>query len=143
MRRKRSFHSLAGSADATRGGNGWLLRPFDVSDEVLVAADRKFLYFAFKVYDRTPEAIEALQTRPFSGLGLDDQVIVELDPYVSHREVSSYSVNAAGGQDESIKTQYRDPPVILGSHRSDMGPDPEAYRRARTAGNQEEEGGFG
>jgi len=70
--------------------------------EVLISADREHLYFAFRAFDDRPDQIESLQTRRDAGLGLDDQVSVELDPYLSHREVSSYSVNAAGTQSDAI-----------------------------------------
>jgi uncharacterized protein DUF5916 len=70
--------------------------------EVLVTADREYLYFGFRVYDSQPQAIQALQTRRGAGLGLDDQVAVELDPFLSYREISSYSVNANGVQDDAI-----------------------------------------
>ncbi len=70
--------------------------------EVLVIADREFLYFGFRIFDSRPQAIQALQTRRGAGLGLDDQVVVELDPYLSHREISSYSVNADGVQNDAI-----------------------------------------
>jgi hypothetical protein len=70
--------------------------------QVLVTADRDSLYFAFKVYESRPDEIEALQTRRDAGLGLDDQVGVELDPFLSYREISTYSVNAAGTQSDAI-----------------------------------------
>jgi len=70
--------------------------------EVLVIADSRYLYIAFRVYETQRDKIEALQTRRDSGLGLDDQVAVELDPFLSYREVSRYSVNAAGVQDDAI-----------------------------------------
>jgi hypothetical protein len=70
--------------------------------EVLVAADRKNLYFAFKVYDSQPAAIEALQTRRDGSLGFDDQVAVQIDPFLNYREISSFSVNAIGTQADSF-----------------------------------------
>jgi hypothetical protein len=70
--------------------------------EVLITADREYLYVGFKVYDSQPQAIQALQTRRSAGLGFDDQVAVELDPFLSYREISSYSVNANGVQDDAI-----------------------------------------
>lgn len=70
--------------------------------EVLVMADREHLYFGFRVYDSQPQAIQALQTRRGAGLGLDDRVSVELDPFLSYREISTYSVNANGVQDDAI-----------------------------------------
>jgi len=70
--------------------------------EVLVTADAKFLYFGFRVHDHEPDQIEALQTRRDEGLGNDDHVSVELDPYLSRREISTYSVNAAVVQSDAI-----------------------------------------
>lgn len=70
--------------------------------EVLVMADAEYLYFGFRVYDKLPQAMQALQTRRGAGLGLDDQIAVELDPYLSFREISTYSVNANGVQDDAI-----------------------------------------
>ena len=70
--------------------------------EVLALSDGRFLYFAFRVHDRQPNDIEALQTRENSGLGFDDQIAIELDPYLSHREISTYSVNAIGTRTDAI-----------------------------------------
>jgi hypothetical protein len=70
--------------------------------EVLILADKENLYFGFRAYDSQPAFIEALQTRRDAGLGLDDQVVVELDPYHNHRHISSYSVNATGTQSDAI-----------------------------------------
>ncbi len=68
--------------------------------EVLVLADSEFLYIAFRCYDSKPELIEASQLRRDKGLGFDDQVIVELDPFHNHREVSKFLVNAKGTQED-------------------------------------------
>jgi hypothetical protein len=62
--------------------------------EVMVTADAKFLHIAFRVYDSQPDKIVALETRRDASLGLDDLVYVELDPFLSHREVSDYCINA-------------------------------------------------
>ena len=70
--------------------------------EVLVTADRRNLYFAFKVYVRQPNTIVALQTRRDGDLGLDDQVAVQLDPFLTYSEISTYSVNALGTQRDAI-----------------------------------------
>lgn len=69
---------------------------------MLVTFDQEYLYFGFRVYDRNPQGIQALQTRRGAGLGLDDQVAVELAPFLSYREISTYSVSAAGVQDDAI-----------------------------------------
>jgi hypothetical protein len=70
--------------------------------EVLVLADQEHLYFGFRVYDSQPDKILTYQTRRDAGLGLDDQVVVELDPFHNFREISSYSVNAIGTQNDAI-----------------------------------------
>jgi hypothetical protein len=70
--------------------------------EVLVTADAEYLYLGFRVYDSQPQAVQALQTRRGVGLGLDDQIAVELDPFLSYREISTYRVNANGVQDDTI-----------------------------------------
>lgn len=70
--------------------------------EVMVAADGEHLYFAFRVFDSRPESIEALQTRRNVGLGVDDQVGVELDTYFNRREVSTYAVNPRGTQYDDV-----------------------------------------
>jgi Domain of unknown function (DUF5916) len=70
--------------------------------EVLITADREYLYFGFRVYDSQPRAIHAWQTRRGAGLGLDDQVAVELDPFLSYRDIFSFRVNATGVQDDAV-----------------------------------------
>ena len=70
--------------------------------EVLVIADEGHLYFGFRAYDGQPDKILAYQTRRDGGLGLDDQVGVELDPFHNHREISTYSINSIGTQDDAI-----------------------------------------
>lgn len=79
-------------------------RPPTEQSEVLVMADAENLYFGFRVYDRRPDAIEALQTRRDVGLGLDDRVTVLLDPFLSFSEesTSSFSVSARGTQHDEI-----------------------------------------
>lgn len=70
--------------------------------EVLVTSDAKFLYFAFRAHDSQPDRIVALDTRRDASLKGDDQVCIELDPFLSHREVSSYCINARGTVSDSI-----------------------------------------
>ncbi|WP_418317887.1 carbohydrate binding family 9 domain-containing protein [Piscinibacter sakaiensis] len=70
--------------------------------EVLVTADSSHLYLGFRVHDSKPWAIEALQTRRDAGLGFDDQVAVELDPFLNRREISTFRVNAHGTQSDSF-----------------------------------------
>ncbi|MGI9292891.1 MAG: carbohydrate binding family 9 domain-containing protein [Pseudomonadales bacterium] len=66
--------------------------------EVLVLADGEYLYIAFRCYDSQPELIEATQLRRDKGLGFDDQVVVELDPFHNHRAISKFLVNVKGTQ---------------------------------------------
>jgi hypothetical protein len=70
--------------------------------EVRVRADGTHLYFAFKVFDSRPQEIEALQTRRDGAFGFDDQVTIELDPYLTYRRTSTFSVNALGTQKDSF-----------------------------------------
>ncbi len=70
--------------------------------EVLITSDRTHIYFAFKVYESKPDSIEALQTRRDGSLGFDDQVIIELDPFLTYREISKFSVNARGTQTDAF-----------------------------------------
>jgi len=70
--------------------------------EVLVIADGSRLYFGFRAYESEPDKISAIQARRDAGLRLDDQVGVELDPFHNHREISTYSVNAIGTQNDAI-----------------------------------------
>jgi hypothetical protein len=72
------------------------------STEVRVTASRTHLYVAVRAFDRQPAAIEALQTRRDGGFGFDDQVVVELDPFLTYREISTFSVNAAGTQADAF-----------------------------------------
>ncbi len=72
--------------------------------EVLITSDRTHLYFAFMVYDSNPKGIEALQSRRDGALGFDDQVTIQLDPFLTYREISSFSVNARGTQSDFIAT---------------------------------------
>jgi hypothetical protein len=70
--------------------------------EVLVLADERNLYFGFRVYDKQPDAIRAVQTRRDTDLDLDDHVAVILDPYHNHRQISTYAVNVLGTQSDAI-----------------------------------------
>lgn len=86
-------------------GDFWISdqeRPPSEPTEVLVFADERNLYFAFRVYDGRRSDIQAYQTRRNAGLGYDDQVAVELDTYFNRRDISRFSVNAAGVQDDDI-----------------------------------------
>jgi Domain of unknown function (DUF5916)/Carbohydrate family 9 binding domain-like len=70
--------------------------------EALVTADETHLYIAFLCFDSQPDAIIALDTRRDANLNEDDQVAVELDPFMSYREISSYTVSARGTVSDEI-----------------------------------------
>lgn len=78
------------------------------STEVLVMMDDEHIYFGFRNHDSQPQAIEATQARRDAGLGLDDQVIVQLDTYLNRRHISSYAVNPLGTQSDDIGTGRAD-----------------------------------
>jgi hypothetical protein len=61
----------------------------------LVAADGEFLYVGFRCYDSQPDAIEALETRRDAGMGRDDHVAVQLDPYHDHQTFFTFYANIA------------------------------------------------
>jgi uncharacterized protein DUF5916/cellulose/xylan binding protein with CBM9 domain len=102
---------IDGKLDDEAWGNAAVADGFWISEqerwptektEVLVLMDQDNLYFGFRAYDNQPDKIEAKQTRRDFGLGLDDQVVIELDPFHNFREISSYSVNAIGTQSDAI-----------------------------------------
>jgi hypothetical protein len=87
--------------NAARATDFWISeygRAPQETTEVRVVADKKALYFAFRSHDSRPDAIRAEQFKRDSNLGLDDHVIVELDPYHNHRQISQFAVNARGTQ---------------------------------------------
>ena len=70
--------------------------------EARVMFDSEMLYVAFRVFDRVPERIEAQQIRRDAGLGFDDTVVVEIDAGHNFRDISRFSVNARGTQQDEI-----------------------------------------
>lgn len=70
--------------------------------EVRVVSDGQTLFFAFHCHDPQPQGIVARETRRDAGLGYDDRVSVELDPFLDRRAISSFSVNAIGTQSDVI-----------------------------------------
>lgn len=70
--------------------------------EVLVLADKQALYFGFRCHDAKPAEIHAEQRMRDGSLDNDDHVVVELDPYHNHRQISEYAVNARGTQADAI-----------------------------------------
>ncbi len=70
--------------------------------EVLVIRDDSNLYFGFRMYDSVPEAIQSARTVRDVGLGYDDSIKIELDTYLNHRDISTFSLNPAGTQSDDI-----------------------------------------
>ncbi|MDH5535533.1 MAG: hypothetical protein OEZ08_08190, partial [Betaproteobacteria bacterium] len=70
--------------------------------EARVLFDSDTLYISFRVFDRVPERIEGLQIRRDAGLGFDDAVTVEIDAAGNYRDISKFSVNARGTQQDEI-----------------------------------------
>jgi len=90
---------------ATVSSDFWLpaeQEPPTDKTEVLVVSDGQYLYFGFRCYESQPELIHTIKERRDAGLDYDDRVSVELDPFLDHRAVSSYSVSASGIQDDAI-----------------------------------------
>ena len=70
--------------------------------EARILFDSNMLYVAFRVFDRMPERIDAQQLRRDAGLGLDDAVTLEIDATSNSRDISRFSVNARGTQQDEI-----------------------------------------
>ena len=70
--------------------------------EVRVIADDKKLYFAFVCHDSEPDSVHAEQRKRDGDLSLDDHVVIELDPYHNHRQISEFAVNARGTQSDAM-----------------------------------------
>ncbi len=91
--------------DAARAADFWVSeygRAPREATEVRVLADDTALYFAFTCYDSRPEEIHAEQRKRDGSLVRDDHVIVQLDPYHNHRQISEFSVNARGTQSDAM-----------------------------------------
>lgn len=73
-------------------------KPPAAQTEVMVLNDSEYLYIAFRCLDDHPQAIEHSRFQRDKGLGFDDQVVIEIDPFHNHREISKFSVNALGTQ---------------------------------------------
>ena len=102
---------IDGRLDDRAWQDGAIAEGFWVSDSqrlpedetrVVVMYDDRALYFAFTCFDREPERIRASQLVRDAAPGLDDRVIVELDPYHNHRSVSRFTVTARGTQSDAI-----------------------------------------
>jgi hypothetical protein len=70
--------------------------------EVMSIGDGEYLYFGFRMYESEPEEIQATRTVRDAGLGYDDSITVELDTFFNRRDISEFSVNAAGTQTDEI-----------------------------------------
>ena len=92
----------SGAARADAFWNSLQERPPSEQTEVMVGSDATHLYFAFRVFDSNPGDIVATQQRRDADLGLDDQVAVVLDPFLSYSDLSTYRVNAIGTQRDEL-----------------------------------------
>lgn len=72
--------------------------------DVMVCSDRDHLYVAFICHDSQPSLIHAEEERRNYNIGSDDHVSVLIDTLHTHLSYYSFSVNAAGAQNESIPT---------------------------------------
>lgn len=77
-------------------------RPPTDQTEVLVMMDENNIYFGFRVYESVRDSIQAVQTVRDVGLSYDDTVSVEIDSFFNRRDISKFSVNAIGTQDDDI-----------------------------------------
>ena len=77
-------------------------KPATDKTEVLVAQDNNYLYFAFRLYDSKPEEIQATKTVRDVGFGYDDSITVELDTFFNRRDISEFSLNPLGTQNDDI-----------------------------------------
>ncbi|MBN1794077.1 MAG: carbohydrate binding family 9 domain-containing protein [Candidatus Omnitrophica bacterium] len=69
--------------------------------EVLVMRDSEYLYVGFRIYDKNPEAIQSTTAVRNVGMGYDDAITVQLDPFFNHRDISNFSVNPGGAQSDT------------------------------------------
>lgn len=70
--------------------------------EFWIAYDEKYIYFAARLHDKSPNSIKANEYRTNVGLGGDDQVVLQLDPNGTLEVFSEFAMNAAGGSNLSI-----------------------------------------
>jgi hypothetical protein len=90
---------------AAVSGDFWVpdqLRPPSERTQVLVLSDGEWLYIGFRAFDSQPRQIEAQQVRRNAGLAFDDAVTVELDTFSNARDISRFSVNARGTQQDAL-----------------------------------------
>lgn len=70
--------------------------------EVLALMDDEYLYFAFRMYESEPAAIQATRSIRDGDLGYDDSITIELDTFFNRRDISEFSVNPLGTQTDEI-----------------------------------------
>jgi hypothetical protein len=77
-------------------------KPPSNQTEVLVMMDNEYLYFGFRMYDDKPQEIQSTTIVRDVGLGYDDSITIELDTFFNRRDISKFSLNPAGTQDDEI-----------------------------------------
>ncbi len=77
------------------------------SSEVRIAYDRRFLYFAFKFYDKNPELIRAMNLERGGRNDRDDHAYIGLDTYMDKRNAYLFEMNALGTQDDATITDEK------------------------------------
>ncbi len=90
---------------AVVSGDFWLSlenKPPTDQTEVLVASDKNYLYFAFRLHDSKPDEIQATRTVRDVGFGYDDSITVELDTFFNRRDISTFSLNPLGTHQDDI-----------------------------------------
>jgi hypothetical protein len=70
--------------------------------EVLTLTDGEFLYVGLRMHDSNPASIQATRTVRDGGLGYDDAITIELDPFFNRRDISEFSLNPIGTQSDQI-----------------------------------------
>lgn len=74
------------------------------NSEVRIAYDRRYLYFAFKCYDKNPELIRAMNLERGGRNDRDDHTYIGLDTYMDGRNAYLFEMNALGTQDDATVT---------------------------------------
>lgn len=77
-------------------------RPPTDQTRVVVLYDDTALYIAFTCLDARPDLVRATQITRDASPGLDDRVVVDLDPRHGHRAVSRFVVTARGTQSDAL-----------------------------------------
>ena len=90
---------------AAASGDFWCSlenKPPTDKTEILVAMDANYLYFGFLIYDSQPEKIQATKTVRDTGTGYDDSIKIQLDTFFNRRDISEFSLNPLGTQNDEI-----------------------------------------